>query len=131
MHRVFTLFGKWMLVIATISAIGGHFMVLQSVAWTSMVLSNVRHENIGTAIEQTFDGQHPCPLCKRIEKARESESKQQTPQQVAASKLNLFYQARIIILTPAGKCQELRPCDTFAQVRPHRPLLQPPREALA
>jgi hypothetical protein len=126
MCRLFTLLGKWMLVIAMITAIGGHFMLLQSVAWTTMVISNVQHGNLGEALEKTFDGQHPCAICKSIRKARESEDKQQ-PSQISVAKLNLFHQARTIMRAPVLICWEQRPGDAFALQRPQRPLLQPPR----
>jgi hypothetical protein len=130
MCRLFTSLGRWMLVIAMITAIGGHFMFLQSVAWTTMVISNVQHGNLGEALEKTFDGQHPCPICESIQKARESEGKQQ-PSQVSLAKLNLFHQARAITLAPILVCWEQRTGNTFALQRPQRPPLQPPRSFVA
>jgi hypothetical protein len=45
---------------------GGHLAILQGVAWTNMVRDFAKTESIGTALEKTFDGQHPCTLCKKI-----------------------------------------------------------------
>jgi hypothetical protein len=45
---------------------GGHLAILQGVAWTNMIRDFAKTESIGTALEKTFDGQHPCTLCKKI-----------------------------------------------------------------
>ena len=45
---------------------GGHLAILQGVAWTKMVRDFAKTQSIGTALEKTFDGQHPCSLCKKI-----------------------------------------------------------------
>jgi len=47
-------------------------MILQSVAWARMLVDYSRSFGVQTAIEQTFDGQHPCEMCKMIQKARQS-----------------------------------------------------------
>ena len=62
---------------------GAHWLMLQSVAWTNMVIDYSRTSSLKTAIEQTFDGQHPCKLCKLIQKARQSSPQQQLQQPVA------------------------------------------------
>jgi hypothetical protein len=53
--------------IATISAlcfsIGLHWIALQSLAWTTMVIDYSKHAPLCQAIAQTFDGAHPCSLC--------------------------------------------------------------------
>src|SRR6516164_9842918 len=66
--------------IATISAfclsIGLHWIALQSVAWTTMVIDYSRHAPLCQAIAQTFDGAHPCALCNAVSKGKNSEKKQ-------------------------------------------------------
>ena len=126
MCRLPLLLGKWMLVIAMITAIGGHFVLFQSVAWTSMMISNAKHGNLTEALEKTFDGQHPCALCMSIQKARESENKQQTPQ-VNTAKLDLFLQPRPLTFPPRFACWGHHLENVFAQAHALRPLLEPPR----
>jgi hypothetical protein len=58
----------------------GHWALLQSVAWAKMIVQYSRSASIETAIEQTFDGQHPCAMCKMIQKAQQSERKQELQQ---------------------------------------------------
>jgi hypothetical protein len=65
--------------IATIGAlccaIGLHWVALQSVAWTSMLIEYSKRAPLCQAIAQTFDGAHPCSLCHVVNKGKNSESK--------------------------------------------------------
>lgn len=54
-------------------ASGGHWMVLQSVAWTRMLIANARSDTLPVAIRKTFDGDHPCKMCHQIREGREAE----------------------------------------------------------
>ena len=89
-------FGRWLVIAAMMSAFGGHWLVLQSVAWTTIVIANARHANLGQALEQTFDGRHPCALCNSIKKGRQSEKKQDA--QAAFGKIDFFYQTGVLAL---------------------------------
>src|SRR5206468_7468391 len=66
--------------IATISAlclsIGLHWIALQSLAWTTMVIDYSKYAPLCQAIAQTFDGAHPCSLCHVVSKGKNSEKKQ-------------------------------------------------------
>src|SRR6184192_2916720 len=66
--------------IATIGAlclsIGLHWIALQSLAWTTMVIDYSKHAPLCRAIAQTFDGAHPCSLCHVVGKGKNSEKKQ-------------------------------------------------------
>ena len=129
MRHVCTTLGRWLLILAMMSGLGGHWVVLQSVAWTTMVFANAKHADLGQALEKTFDGRHPCPLCNAIEKGRQSEKKQDS--QVVAGKIDFFYQASVITLLSPREYWRQQAHDVFAQERSQRPVLQPPREALA
>ena len=65
-----------LVVLALVGAIGGHWAVLQSVAWVGMTFRYVQTDSIGVALRKTFDGQHPCRLCKAVEAGKKSEDKQ-------------------------------------------------------
>ena len=71
---------------------GGHWMILQSVAWTKMIIEYSRSAPLGVALEQTFDGWHPCQMCKMIQKAKQP-AKQQELQQRTAQDDVLFAEA--------------------------------------
>ena len=63
---------------------GGHWMALQSVAWARMLVAYSQQSSLVTAVEQTFDGDHPCPMCKKISQDRAQE-RQEQPQGPASS----------------------------------------------
>lgn len=61
--------------LAMFSIAGGHWAILQSVAWSQMLTDYARETgSVITAVEQTFDGEHPCALCRQIASARVVES---------------------------------------------------------
>jgi hypothetical protein len=61
--------------------------MLQGVAWTSMVRDFSKSGSLTQAVEKTFDGKHPCAMCKEIAKAKSSESsEEQAPASVKAEK---------------------------------------------
>lgn len=49
-----------------------HLPLLQVTAWARMLFSYSQENSVATAIEMTFDGEHPCPMCKKIQKAEGS-----------------------------------------------------------
>ncbi len=56
--------------------LGLHWAVLQSVAWTSMLIERTQNGSFVEAIQTTFDGQHPCKLCQVV---REGKSVEKVP----------------------------------------------------
>ena len=69
--------GKWLTVLSLCAALGLHWAALQSVAWVGMLISYSQAGSMGSAIVKTFDGRHPCPLCKAIGKGEQSGEKQE------------------------------------------------------
>jgi hypothetical protein len=53
---------------------GGHWAMLQGVAWVTMVHDFSRNGSLTQAVEKTFDGKHPCAMCKKIAKVKNSEA---------------------------------------------------------
>ena len=68
-----------MLVLAT----GGHWAMLQSVAWFGMAIQFSQREPLTSAIGKTFSGEHPCQLCKAVSEGVKNE-KQQKAQKLEA-----------------------------------------------
>jgi hypothetical protein len=63
-----------LLVAALMISIGLHWAVLQSAAWVGMAVAySVEKGSVVEGLSDTFDGDHPCPLCKAVEKGVESE----------------------------------------------------------
>lgn len=61
---------------ASVHLIGGHWGVLQVVAWTKMLRAYTQEKGLVEGVKETFDGAHPCPMCHHIEKAQQEEQKQ-------------------------------------------------------
>jgi hypothetical protein len=69
--------GKWLTVLSLCAAIGLHWAALQSIAWAGMLISYSHSGSVASAIEKTFDGKHPCPLCNAIKKGEQGGKKQE------------------------------------------------------
>ena len=82
---------NWVVVIGLVLVTGGHWAVLQSVAWVGMTIQYTRSENLTAALQKTFDGQHPCKLCKAVQEGRQAEQKQPTFK--VETKFDLFLSA--------------------------------------
>ena len=65
MNRFLKLTGFSACVVAVLMMNGGHWLALQSFAWSRMLVNFSRQGSVGMAIMKTFDGQHPCALCLR------------------------------------------------------------------
>lgn len=63
---------------AAVQILGGHWMALQSAGWIGMLADYSRGATLVTAFEKTFDGAHPCELCKVVQSGREQEKKEVT-----------------------------------------------------
>ena len=67
---------KWLVVLTLTLSLGGQWALLQSVAWTTMIAANLSaNDSLTEAVSKTFDGEHPCPLCKAIKAGKKSEQK--------------------------------------------------------
>lgn len=93
-------------------SLGLHWAALQTVAWTGMIVAYTQEAGVRQGLAMTFDGAHPCPLCKAIEKGRTEEQQDQKP------------------LKPGGKLDPAHACQptTFDFWRPCAP---PPARSLA
>ena len=68
-------FGLPLACLAMFSVAGGHWAVLQAVAWGQMLRDYSRGATVAEAIEKTFDGEHPCSMCVKVKNGREREEK--------------------------------------------------------
>src|SRR5882672_2702389 len=62
-------------IVALCCAIGLHWIALQSLAWTTMLIDYSKNAPLCQAIAQTFDGAHPCSLCHAVNAGKHSEKK--------------------------------------------------------
>jgi hypothetical protein len=68
---------KFCVLVLLIISIGGHWALLQSAAWVGMMIDYSRDGSISAAVCKTFDGKHPCCLCKAIAAGKKSEQKKE------------------------------------------------------
>ncbi len=66
---------RGLLVAALCLSLGIQWALLQSVAWTGMLISWSQEVSLVEAVKNTFDGEHPCPLCKAVESGRKETPK--------------------------------------------------------
>ena len=104
---------------------GAQWAALQAVAWTTMLAGNLRTQSFSQAVSETFDGRHPCPLCKAIAAGKKSEKKAD-----AVSPLNKseFPPANAnIALLPPDRFEWMPVTHAFADCFTLQPPVPPPR----
>ena len=74
-RKVFRWLGRAVTIFALCCAIGLHWLTLQSIAWTSMIIDYSKQDSICHAIAKTLDGAHPCSLCHVVNAGKNSEKK--------------------------------------------------------
>ena len=121
-------FGQLLLTVALIAAIGGHWAVLQTVAWTTMLATNLRNYSFTQAVSKTFDGRHPRQLCHEISAGKKSEKN--TEFQFALKKLEFTIGLTAFQFYSPQDFYLLDECYDIPQGRSHAPPLPPPRPAL-
>jgi hypothetical protein len=122
---VFVRFGKFLVVVALVATLGAHWALLQTVAWTTMLADNLQSSSLHEAVTKTFDGKHPCCLCKAITEGKKSEKKNEA---VPANLKSEFPPATESLTLVAPTQFHLLPqADTFAESITHPPLTPPPR----
>jgi hypothetical protein len=55
---------------------GGHWLTLQSIAWTKMTVAFAAELPLGEAVLKAVSGEAPCEMCKTVRTGQEQESKQ-------------------------------------------------------
>jgi hypothetical protein len=122
---VFVRLGKFCVIVALVAATGLHWIGLQTVAWTTMLADNLHSSSFRDAVTKTFDGKHPCRLCKVIAAGKKSGQKNEFRAQM--QKLE-FPPARENFVLIAPSQFQLVPLENFvAKSFAQKPLLQPPR----
>jgi hypothetical protein len=125
---VFRKFGNILMILAVLSATGTHWLALQSVAWTTMLAGNLQTTSWQKAVVCTFDGKHPCCLCKQIAAGKQSEKKSDA--QVELKKLDYSYTSFEFVFCPPSGFYEVRGANYAVTSLTRAPSVPPPRELL-
>ena len=116
-------FGPWALAGALFLVVGGHWGVLQTVAWAKMAWTYAQAEgSLGSCLEKTFDGAHPCAMCKSIKVAKEKEDT--VPAVVSSAKKIEVFPSPLRVALPPRACRDFvfpLPSDMTAESRPNTP----------
>jgi len=94
--------GYPLIFLAMFSIAGGHWAVLQSVAWAGMVVEYSKASTVGAALVKTFSGEAPCDMCRTIETGKQQE--RQLPATVKADqKMDKFLARSAWTLPPPSE----------------------------
>jgi hypothetical protein len=53
--------------------LGGSYGILQTIAWSRMIVDYSSNDGLVEAIKKTFDGEHPCEMCTQIAEAKQQD----------------------------------------------------------
>ena len=118
---------RLIVILALVASVGGHWAVLQSVAWTRMLIERTQTASFATAVQTTLDGEHPCDMCKRITEGQQQE--QQPEQSLVKVKVDLLCELRLIAFAPPSEPMNFPSSPTEGMPRAERPPVPPPRVA--
>src|SRR5712691_1311445 len=117
--------GHWSVVCALIFSIGAHWAILQSMAWIGMAVSYSQQSTLREALSKTFDGLHPCKLCKVVQEGKKATKKTQTPKPL--EKLELFFASQRWAVKPPAFPQISSQVPGALSAVAAAPLKPPPR----
>jgi hypothetical protein len=122
---VFVRVSYMFLVLALVAMLGAHWAFLQTVAWTAMLADNLRTQTLTEAVSRTFDGDHPCPLCRAIAAEKKSENKNAFDPQTQRLEFPPLAQHFVLVAPPALPFSPSHGSSVISLTQ--KPLLQPPR----
>ena len=122
---MFKRLGHLLLIASLLAATGGHWAVLQSVAWTTMLAANLTTDSFGPAVSKTFDGEHPCGLCHTVSAGKKSEK--QTEFTAPVQKFEYVNETPRFIFSPSQSFTFLLAGVEFSDSRATAPPVPPPR----
>jgi len=118
---------RLIVILALLASVGGHWAVLQSVAWTRMIIERTQTDSFATAVQTTLDGEHPCDLCKRITEGKQNE--RQPGKAPLNVKVDLLCERRLIAIVPPSAPMIFPSGPVEGTPRAERPPVPPPRAA--
>jgi hypothetical protein len=116
---------RMLLVIALASSIGLHWAFLQVVAWTGMVVTYSQTAPVSEAVAKTFDGRHPCKLCKEIANAKKTDRKNDF--KIEPNKFEFRFVAVVFIFQAPSSFWLTSDANENARILNYSPPIPPPR----
>ena len=97
--------GHWLLIGTLFVSLGGHLTLLQTFAWGSMFVGFSRTASLQESASKTFDGDHPCSLCKVVNDTKKQDQKKSLVK--AESKMEVIIPSRVVLKNPLGTSVKL------------------------
>jgi len=94
-------------------SIGMHTAVLQAAAWARMTVDFARRDTVAVSLEKTFDGRHPCPICRALKTTGSPASLTPAPTH-----------SRLAFVAPTAAPNAARVASFWGVASPPLPLLQ-------
>lgn len=129
MRQLLKRVSRFLLIGTLFVSLGGHFALLQTFAWGTMLMSYSKNASFEEAARKTFDGEHPCPMCKLVKQSKEREKEKLLVK--AEAKLDVVLPVPVRLKNPWGVpvSSDVPPYDGMPALIPPVVLLQPPRLA--
>lgn len=108
--------------------LGWHWLALQSIAWASMLIERTGESSFSVAWTTTFDGQHPCRICKAVAEGQSDETRTTSTVSVHMLEAAAPTTLAVVISAPRVEPVALR-AHPDPKSRADRPILPPPRQA--
>lgn len=90
-----------------------------------MVISYSQDAPFKEALAKTFDGKHPCPLCKVVAEGKKSEKKSEAT--LSLKKFEGLNQVLAIVISPLASFPAIEAQEVFPEALAHAPPTPPPR----
>lgn len=128
--HVRTLAFRLLAVICALHVSGAHWVALQTVAWTGMLVSRSQESSVQQAVETTFDGEHPCALCHVVEEGQKQQRETETvPLVEHLAKLSFLRPQGVALPLPSEASVDYRGMIESGGLRAETPPTPPPRLA--
>ena len=108
--------------------LGWHWLALQTIAWTSMLFERTQESSFSVAWTTTFDGKHPCRICKAGGEGQSDETRTASTLSVSMLEASIPVTPSPVICAPRVEAPATR-SQPGLKSRGDRPILLPPRQA--
>ena len=111
--------------------VGGlHWLAMQTMAWTGMLVKRSQETTVVEAVRTTFDGDHPCALCQAVQNGHQREQESDnTVALEAVLKLNFLRPGVVTVPAPSAADVDYRDGVAMGSLRMDSPPTPPPRLA--
>ena len=116
------------ILLALLVATNSHLPLMQVVAWAGMLIDYSRDAGFSDAIEMTFDGEHPCSMCKAIQ-AEQEKTDPDAIRGESLARILLFIEPPFVWRQKISQLDTLEFSPSFSSRLPAQPDTPPPRSA--